>query len=84
MPLDRPDEGPAGQIHRLDEIVRAAGHLYKPWRQGLDRLVVAAVDAQLRLFQQSGQGRHRPYMHRVGRPVVGRLHGIHHLCIFQK
>ena len=50
VPLDRPEEGLAGQVHRLDEIIRAAGHLYKPWCQGLDRLVVAAVHAQLLLL----------------------------------
>ena len=29
MPLDRPDEGLAGQIHRLDEVICAAGHFYE-------------------------------------------------------
>lgn len=76
VPLDSPDEGLAGEVHRLDEIVLTAGHLHEVRRQGLDRLVMATVDTQLRLFQQSGQWRQRPHMHRVGRPVVWRLHGM--------
>ena len=76
MPLYGPDEGLAGQVHRLDETVCAACHLYKTWRQGLDRLVVAAVDAQLRLLQQGSQRCIRQDSHRVGGPVIGRLHGM--------
>ena len=60
-----PDEGPTGQVHRLDEIVRAAGYLHKPRRQCLDRLVMAAVDAKFRFLQQGSQGRAPGRMHTV-------------------
>ena len=51
MPLHGPEEGLAGQTHCLDEIIHAAGHLCKPWCQGLERLMMAVVDAQLLLLQ---------------------------------
>lgn len=76
MPLDRPDEGLAGQVHRLDEIVRTAGHLHEVWRQSLDRLVVAAVHTQLLLLQQGRQRRIRQDAHHVGSLIIGRLHGM--------
>ena len=77
VPLDRPNKSPVKQIHRLDETVRAAGHLCKTWRQVFDCLVVVAVDAQLCFLQRGSQGRTYQDARHVGGLVIRRLHGMH-------
>ena len=74
MPLHRPHKPLLRQADCLDETVLRPGHLGQAGRQGLHRLVVVAVHADVLRPQQLRQGGAGLEGHGVYRSVVGRGH----------
>ena len=70
MPLHGDEPSPVLRLDRFDDAVGRRGGDDEPVRRALDRLVVPAVDVDLRPSGDPGKARSRLDRHRVIAPVL--------------